>query len=67
MYFAMQGVQNVYTQHEPLLLETLDQLVKGKLKDQDFPFVGSMLRDRSVTAGPSDTHPRPLGSPRVNF
>lgn len=43
---GLKGVQNVYTQHEPLLLETLDQLVKGKLREADFPFVGSMLRDR---------------------
>ncbi|KNC75018.1 vacuolar protein sorting-associated protein 45 [Sphaeroforma arctica JP610] len=43
---GLKGVQNVYTQHEPLLIETLDLLVKGKLKDSDFPFLGPMLRDK---------------------
>ena len=38
----------MYTQHEPLLLETLDELIKGRLKESDYPFVGSMLRDRYV-------------------
>eukprot|EP01134_Creolimax_fragrantissima_P003495 CFRG3495T1 len=43
---GLKGVQNVYTQHEPLLIETLDMLVKGKLKESDFPFLGPMLRDK---------------------
>ena len=29
----MQGVENVYTRHKPLLSDTLDTLVKGKLKE----------------------------------
>ena len=29
----------MYTQHRPLLVEILDSLVKGKLKDAQFPFV----------------------------
>ncbi|NXU77988.1 VPS45 protein, partial [Oreotrochilus melanogaster] len=42
-----QGVENVYTQHQPLLQETLDQLIKGKLKDNHFPYLGpNTLRDR---------------------
>ncbi|KAJ3608702.1 hypothetical protein NHX12_023232 [Muraenolepis orangiensis] len=44
---GLKGVQNVYTQHQPLLQETLDQLVKGKLRDSQFPYLGaSTLRDR---------------------
>lgn len=39
MYCCLQGVENVYTQHRPLLVETLDSLVKGKLKEAQFPFV----------------------------
>lgn len=43
----LQGVENVYTQHQPLLHETLDQLIKGKLKDNQYPYLGpSTLRDR---------------------
>ena len=33
----MQGVENVYTQHTPLLVHTLEALVKGRLKDADYP------------------------------
>lgn len=35
------GVQNVYTQHQPLLTSLLDQLAKGKLPRTTFPFVGA--------------------------
>ena len=35
---GLKGVDNVYTQHEPLLAETLDLLIKGKLKDTSHPF-----------------------------
>lgn len=44
---GLKGVENVYTQHQPLLQETLDQLIKGRLKDSQFPYLGpSTLRDR---------------------
>ncbi|XP_056402382.1 vacuolar protein sorting-associated protein 45 [Hyla sarda] len=44
---GLKGVENVYTQHQPFLLDTLDQLIKGKLKDNMYPYVGpSTLRDR---------------------
>uniref|UniRef100_A0A8C8CR98 Vacuolar protein sorting-associated protein 45 n=1 Tax=Oncorhynchus tshawytscha TaxID=74940 RepID=A0A8C8CR98_ONCTS len=44
---GLKGVENVYTQHAPLLQETLDQLIKGRLKDSHFPYLGpSSLRDR---------------------
>ncbi|CAL8293085.1 unnamed protein product [Merluccius merluccius] len=44
---GLKGVENVYTQHQPLLQDTLDQLVKGKLRDGQFPYLGaSSLRDR---------------------
>ncbi|XP_074020570.1 vacuolar protein sorting-associated protein 45 [Numenius arquata] len=44
---GLKGVENVYTQHQPLLQETLDQLIKGKLKDSQFPYLGpNTLRDR---------------------
>ena len=36
----MQGVENVYTRHKPLLSDTLDTLVKGKLKETQFPYAG---------------------------
>uniref|UniRef100_A0A8C6NZQ6 Vacuolar protein sorting-associated protein 45 n=1 Tax=Nothobranchius furzeri TaxID=105023 RepID=A0A8C6NZQ6_NOTFU len=44
---GFKGVENVYTQHQPLLHDTLDQLIKGRLKDSQFPYLGpSSLRDR---------------------
>ncbi|XP_055013246.1 vacuolar protein sorting-associated protein 45 [Boleophthalmus pectinirostris] len=44
---GLKGVENVYTQHQPLLQDTLDQLIKGRLKDAQFPYLGpSSLRDR---------------------
>uniref|UniRef100_A0AAY4CTW9 Vacuolar protein sorting-associated protein 45 n=1 Tax=Denticeps clupeoides TaxID=299321 RepID=A0AAY4CTW9_9TELE len=44
---GLKGVENVYAQHQPLLHETLDQLIKGKLKDSQFPYLGpNALRDR---------------------
>ena len=36
-----QGVQNVYTQHVPLLNTTLENLIKGRLKEVDYPYVRS--------------------------
>lgn len=39
----------MYTQHQPLLQETLDQLIKGKLKDSQYPYLGpNTLRDRYI-------------------
>ncbi|XP_077988672.1 vacuolar protein sorting-associated protein 45-like [Glandiceps talaboti] len=44
---GLKGVENIYTQHTPLLQETLDQLIKGKLKESSYPYLGtSQLRDR---------------------
>lgn len=38
---GLSGVENVYTQHNPLLKETLEELIKGKLKESAFPYLGS--------------------------
>jgi len=38
---SVAGVQNVYTQHQPLLTSLLDQLARGKLSRTAFPFVGA--------------------------
>ncbi|KAI8149356.1 Sec1-like protein [Fennellomyces sp. T-0311] len=37
---GLKGVENVYTQHTPLLAETLDMLIKARLKETSYPFVG---------------------------
>lgn len=38
---GLSGVDNVYTQHKPLLHETLEDLIKGRLKEQLYPYLGS--------------------------
>lgn len=45
---GLKGVENVYTQHSPLLETTLQNLIKGKLRDQRYPFVdgGGTTRDK---------------------
>jgi vacuolar protein sorting-associated protein 45 len=36
---SVQGVQNVYSQHVPLLMDTINTLLKGKLRTDSHPFV----------------------------
>ncbi|KAI4207356.1 MAG: hypothetical protein LQ346_000606 [Caloplaca aetnensis] len=45
---ALQGVENVYTQHSPRLEATLQNLIKARLKEQQYPFVegGGSTRDK---------------------
>jgi len=45
---GLKGVDNVYTMHSPTLENTLQNLIKGKLKDQQYPFVegGGSTRDK---------------------
>lgn len=45
---GLKGVENVYTQHSPLLENQLQDLVKGRLKEQQYPFVegGGSTRDK---------------------
>ncbi|KAF7266093.1 vacuolar protein sorting 45 [Rhynchophorus ferrugineus] len=48
---GLSGVDNVYTQHKPLLHDTLEDLIKGRLKDNLYPVVGnhsSGLRSQDV-------------------
>lgn len=45
---GLKGVENVYTQHSPHLETTLQNLIKGKLSDRQYPFVdgGGTTRDK---------------------
>ena len=36
---SVQGVSNVYSQHVPLLMDTIDALFKGKLRTDTHPYV----------------------------
>ncbi|XP_071722686.1 vacuolar protein sorting-associated protein 45 homolog [Rutidosis leptorrhynchoides] len=38
---GLKGVENVYTQHQPLLFQTIESITKGRLRDVDFPYVGN--------------------------
>lgn len=38
---GLKGVENVYTQHQPLLAQTIESIVRGRLRDIDYPFVGN--------------------------
>ncbi|KAL1964234.1 hypothetical protein VTN77DRAFT_7192 [Rasamsonia byssochlamydoides] len=45
---GLKGVENVYTQHSPRLEATLQNLIKGKLKELQYPFLegGGHTRDK---------------------
>ncbi|XP_045216562.1 vacuolar protein sorting-associated protein 45-like [Mercenaria mercenaria] len=44
---GLKGVENVYTQHKPLLHSVIDQLTKGKLREAAYPYLGTgQLKDR---------------------
>jgi tRNA uridine 5-carboxymethylaminomethyl modification enzyme len=45
---GLKGVENVYTQHTTLLESTLQDLIKGRLREQQYPFVegGGSTRDK---------------------
>ncbi len=38
---GLKGVENVYTQHTPHLVQTVDNLMRGRLRDTSYPFVSS--------------------------
>ncbi|KAJ3145687.1 vacuolar protein sorting-associated protein 45 [Geranomyces variabilis] len=46
IFKGLQGVENVYTQHVPHLVETLQECIKGKLRDTLYPFVEGSTRDK---------------------
>ncbi|XP_074650382.1 vacuolar protein sorting-associated protein 45-like [Tubulanus polymorphus] len=44
---GLKGIENIYSQHTPYISEILDQLLKGKLRESAYPYLGtSQLRDR---------------------
>lgn len=45
---GLKGVENVYTQHTPRLEATLQNLIKARLREQQYPFVdgGGTTRDK---------------------
>lgn len=43
---GLKGVENVYTQHSPRLEATLQNLIKGRLKELQYPFLEGHTRDK---------------------
>ncbi|XP_046400019.1 vacuolar protein sorting-associated protein 45 [Ischnura elegans] len=39
---GLKGVDNVFTQHSPLLKETLEDLIKGRLREDSYPHLGNV-------------------------
>merc|ERR1711884_681879 len=42
LFKGLKGVENVYTQHSPLLKRILEDCLKNKLKQTSFPAIGSV-------------------------
>ncbi|KAF8532090.1 putative vacuolar protein sorting protein VpsB [Gautieria morchelliformis] len=51
---GLKGVENVYTQHAPHLSQTLEHLLRGRLKDTSYPFV-----EGQQGVGPNSSLQRP--------
>ncbi|XP_003382629.1 PREDICTED: vacuolar protein sorting-associated protein 45-like [Amphimedon queenslandica] len=43
---GLKGVENVYTRHKPYLVDVLENLMKGKLRESQYPFMGDPLGDK---------------------
>lgn len=43
---GLKGIENVYTQHVPLVKNLVEQLIKGKLKETSYPYLGQSLKDK---------------------
>ncbi|KAF8322629.1 Sec1-domain-containing protein [Clavulina sp. PMI_390] len=58
---GLKGVENVYTQHTPLMAEMLDPLLKGKLRDTSYPFIDPPAGSNSGAGpqNPGPNHPAP--------
>ena len=39
---GLKGVENIYTQHSPLLKEVVEELARGRLKPAQYPYLGTV-------------------------
>ncbi|KAJ3065815.1 vacuolar protein sorting-associated protein 45, partial [Quaeritorhiza haematococci] len=46
VFKGLKGVENVYTQHVPHLVTTVESCIKGRLKEQYFPFLDGGTKDK---------------------
>ncbi|KAG8721926.1 vacuolar protein sorting-associated protein 45 [Ceratobasidium sp. 394] len=51
---GLKGVENVYTQHSPHLSETLENLLRGRLKEQSYPFIEGQATTNAGLQRPQD-------------
>jgi vacuolar protein sorting-associated protein 45 len=51
---SVQGVENVYTQHVPLLMETIQAIAKGKLSSKTHPVIGGSSSNASAETIPNE-------------
>ena len=45
----MKGVPNVFTQHQPLVASTLENITKNRLKESDFPSTTHFNNKEKIT------------------
>mmetsp|Transcript_32913 Transcript_32913/g.79619 ORF Transcript_32913/g.79619 Transcript_32913/m.79619 type:complete len:581 (-) Transcript_32913:53-1795(-) len=57
---SVQGVSNVYAQHVPLLMDTINAVTKGKLRTDTHPFVGGSFARPSNGAPPEAVVPNEI-------
>lgn len=61
---SVQGVANVYSQHIPVLMDVIQSVIRGKLKESAFPFVKrpnvSMNHSSSSSGSSSQNNSRPM-------
>eukprot|EP00980_Cylindrotheca_fusiformis_P011161 scaffold2559_cov118-Cylindrotheca_fusiformis.AAC.4 len=57
---SVQGVQNVYSQHVPLLMDTIQAIIKGKLKSDTHPFVAGSYAKPPNGAPPESVIPNEI-------
>jgi vacuolar protein sorting-associated protein 45 len=55
---GLQGVENIYTQHVPWIKSVVEDVLKGKLKDNQFPYFNA-TSGRTGTGAPIDPNFRP--------
>lgn len=51
---GLKGVENVYTQHSPLLMSILESLLKGRLSQQQYPFLDGQQLGGALREKPQD-------------
>lgn len=51
---GLKGVENVYTQHTPHLAETIENLLKGRLRETSYPYVEGQGVGQGGVARPQD-------------